>query len=139
MGGLVRAPRPGRLKTKGERRHRYGFRVGEVIMNALTSALLALSLLVCMALFWHPCAKAHSWYPPECCSDHDCAPVNSVAQLVPIGSGWPQLIVTSRFGTAIIPPDFPRRESKDGRMHVCTSIDRAFDIHLICFFMPPTT
>ena len=79
-------------------------------------------------------AKAHGWYPKECCSNRDCAPVESVAQFVSVGGGLPQLVVTSKFGTTIIPHDFPVRDSKDARMHICMS-----DVDLICFFMPPST
>jgi len=44
----------------------------------------------------------------------------------------PQLVVTSAVGTAIVPHDFPVRESKDGRMHVCIQ-----DVWIVCLFVPP--
>src|SRR5436190_1211703 len=28
-------------------------------------------------------AAAHSWYPPECCRDVDCAPVESISKVQP--------------------------------------------------------
>ena len=52
--------------------------------------------------------------------------------VVPIGGGLPQLVVTSAIGTAIVPHDFPVRESKDGRMHVCIQ-----DVWVVCLFVPP--
>jgi len=47
-----------------------------------------------------------------------------------------------RQGTAVVPPDLPRRESKDNRMHACM---RAVWLNaagptteVTCFFVPPT-
>jgi hypothetical protein len=105
--------------------------MGRTIKTVCT-ALLALSVLSGPLPFFRGPATAHGWYPKECCSHHDCAPVESVAQVVPVSGGLPQLLVTSRFGRAIIPHDFPVRESKDARMHICMS-----HVDLICFFMPP--
>jgi hypothetical protein len=105
--------------------------MGKIIKTAC-AALLALSVLTVPLSFSCGPAKAHGWYPKECCSNDDCAPVDSVAQFVPVSGGLPQLLVTSRFGRAIIPHDFPVRESKDARMHICMS-----HVDLICFFMPP--
>lgn len=82
-------------------------------------------------------ANAHSWYPRECCHDTDCAPVDSAVWLIPAGGGSPQLRVTSKYGTLIIPDGFPARESKDGRMHVCVGYDAFGDKTVLCFFTPP--
>src|SRR5262249_6523724 len=64
--------------------------------------------------------NAHDWYPEECCHAKDCAPVESwaFAQKVQTGS-LPQLSVSTKHGTAIVPRNLPRRESKDNRMHAC--------------------
>jgi hypothetical protein len=75
---------------------------------------------------------AHSWYPKKCCSGNDCAPLEKATWLVPAGGGLPQLVVTSGVGTAIVPHNFPVRDSKDGRMHVCIQ-----DVWIICLFVPP--
>jgi hypothetical protein len=91
----------------------------------------AISFLTAIAFVCSP-ASAHSWYPKECCSGRDCAPVEKVTWLVPAGGGLPQLVVTSTVGTAVIPHDLPVRESKDGRMHVCIQ-----DVWVICLFVPP--
>jgi hypothetical protein len=88
-------------------------------MKIIVSTLVALSVLACMPLSLVMPAWAHGWYPKECCHEMDCAPVERIVRLVPTASGLPQLIVTSKHGTAIIPHDYPVRESKDGRMHVC--------------------
>jgi hypothetical protein len=89
----------------------------------------------------HAPARAHSWYPHECCSGEDCAPVDNIAWLVPAGGGLPQLVVTSKHGTAVVPRDFPVRQSKDSRMHVClqhSPTDPFSDITVLCLFMPPS-
>jgi hypothetical protein len=101
-------------------------------MKVPVAAPVPLSLFFGL-MFFSPALHAHSWYPKECCSDHDCAPVDTAVQLLPAGGGLPQLLITSRVGRALIPRDFPVRQSKDGRMHVCMT-----DIHLVCFFVPPT-
>jgi hypothetical protein len=52
------------------------------------------------------------------------------------------MVVTSKHGTAVVPSDFPVRQSKDGRMHVCmqhSPTDPFSDITVICLFMPPST
>src|SRR5262245_50108440 len=48
-----------------------------------------------------------------------CAPVDSLIQFSATGPALPQLIVKSRHGTAIVPLDFPVRQVKDGRKHIC--------------------
>jgi hypothetical protein len=98
--------------------------------------LICLALCSMIAQLPEP-ADAHSWYPKECCRNDDCAPVDSVVQVVPVGGGKLQLIVTSRHGTALIPQDFPMRESQDGRMHVCMRADPYGGKDVMCFFTPP--
>lgn len=107
-------------------------------MKTLVMALTALAVLVCTTLFWRASARAHGWYPKECCSDMDCAPVESMARFVPIGGGAAQLIVTSKHGKAIVPQNIPVRESKDSRMHVCMRYDEFGHMDVICLFMPPS-
>lgn len=81
---------------------------------------------------------AHEWYPMECCHGRDCAPVESVETLAPASTnGLATLVVTTKYGTAIVPPDFPRRESQDNRMHACMRQGATGRIHLLCFFVPP--
>src|SRR5215470_7980071 len=82
---------------------------------------------------------AHDWYPEECCRAKDCAPVESWAFAHAIQSGsLPQLSVTTKHGTAIVPRDLPRRESKDNRMHACM---RGWGTvkQIVCIFLPPGT
>jgi hypothetical protein len=106
-------------------------------MNTVHSSLILLSVLA-SPLCLTP-ARAHDWYPRECCHDTDCAPVESILRLVPTGAGAPQLIVTSKHGRAIVPQDFPMRESEDGRMHVCMKrYDALGEMEVNCLFIPPT-
>jgi len=87
-------------------------------------------------------AFAHEWYPMECCSGMDCAPVEKTER-VPIPNdptALPMLLVTTKHGTVMIPRNFPFRESKDNRMHVCmrpTGVP-ADPMRLLCVFVPPT-
>lgn len=75
-------------------------------------------------------ASAHDWYPWECCSGYDCAPVEKVdAQDL-------NMIVRSKHGSVTVPASFPRRESKDNKMHVCMRREDG-RMKLICIFLPP--
>lgn len=93
-------------------------------------------------------AAAHDWYPMECCSGMDCAPVEKVeilqapaiasflpspAQASPVGG----MLVTTKHGSVVVPANFPRRESKDSRMHACMRPDQSGGMRLICVFLPP--
>jgi hypothetical protein len=109
-------------------RSRFGF-----MGRCASSTLLALAL----SLLQSP-AVAHEWYPMECCHGRDCAPVESVETLAPASTnGLATLVITTKYGTAVVPPDFPRRESKDNRMHACMRQGATGRIHLLCFFVPP--
>jgi hypothetical protein len=93
-------------------------------------------------------AAAHDWYPLECCHEMDCAPVDH-AEIVPTPAtadpntsaavGPPAMIVTTRLGTVLVPANFPRRESKDNRMHACMMPGVGGQMQLVCIFMPPST
>jgi hypothetical protein len=91
-------------------------------------------------------AAAHDWYPMECCSGLDCAPVEKVEMLPgpPIASvtGGPvtlgAMMVTTKHGTVAVPATFPRRESKDNRMHACMRPGEGGKMRLICIFIPPS-
>jgi hypothetical protein len=79
-------------------------------------------------------AKAHDWYPWDCCSGYDCAPVD-YAELLPNAD----LLVTSRHGTTVVPASFPKRDSQDNRMHVCMRSGDGGSMRPICVFLPPAT
>ena len=48
------------------------------------------------------------------------------------------MVVTTRHGTVLVPANFPRRESKDARMHACMMPGAGGQMQLICIFMPPS-
>src|SRR5262245_19113452 len=88
-------------------------------------------VLICMALILAITfgkARAHDWYPWECCSGLDCAPVERVEEREGV------LHVTSRKGTAPIPACMQMRRSEDGRMHVCMRPDGQGCMRALCFF-----
>jgi hypothetical protein len=78
-------------------------------------------------------AGAHEWYPIECCSGYDCAPVEQTK----ISDGA-ELVVTSKHGTGVVPATMLRRESKDNRMHVCMRPSSDGQMRVICVFLPPS-
>ena len=82
-------------------------------------------------------ASSHDWYPMECCSALDCAPVESVETLMPASAdALPAMVVTTKSGTVIVPANFPRRESKDNRMHACMTRVPTGHMRLLCIFVP---
>jgi hypothetical protein len=64
----------------------------------------------------------------------DCAPVDRI-DVTDAGG----VRVTSRLGTAVVPAEMPRRESKDNRMHVCMRRSLTGAMKVICVFIPPST
>jgi hypothetical protein len=113
------------------------FRPQSLSIKYRAYALVAITVVTVMAYFWVAPARAHDWYPEECCHGKDCAPVQSMEWVDAYGAS--HLYVTSRDGTVVIPPNFPWRVSPDGRMHVC--MRRTFDdgMEVICLFNPPGT
>ncbi|MFC5423951.1 hypothetical protein ACFPOB_31015 [Bosea eneae] len=77
-------------------------------------AVLAIALF-CLAHFAP--ARAHSFYPWECCHDRDCWPMGVDADArepepVETAAGW-------RLHDGIVIPFAETRPSPDGRFHVC--------------------
>jgi hypothetical protein len=105
-------------------------------------------LLVALLALSTP-AAAHDWYPMECCSGLDCASVEKVEMLPGPGiasllstpaqasMSLGEMLITTKHGTVAVPANFPRRESKDHRMHACMRKDGNGGMRLICLFMPP--
>ena len=77
--------------------------------------------------------------PAQASHDHDCAPVESIARTSSLAAAadLPSTVVTTRHGTAVLPPNLPRRESKDNRMHACMNPGPLGKMQLICIFTPP--
>lgn len=90
-------------------------------------------------------AGAHSdggmSYPMECCSAVDCAPIEHAdsSALYEAGNALVPsvLTITTRHGTAVVPANFPRRDSKDGRSHACMRSDGNGGMRLVCYFVAP--
>jgi hypothetical protein len=77
-------------------------------------------------------ATAHDWYPRECCSNVDCAPVERIEPM-PDGSQ----LLTSKVGTTVVPASFPRRQSPDHQMHICmVRYSHYDDMRPVCLFVP---
>jgi hypothetical protein len=104
-----------------------------------TWAVIALLASAIGCAFSFTPAQAHDWYPKECCHDHDCAPVESIARTSSLAAAaeLPSTVVTTRHGTAVLPPNLPRRESKDNRMHACMNPGPMGRMQVICIFTPP--
>ena len=81
--------------------------------------------------------SAHEWYPVECCSGRDCAEVEHATYdpAPDIDGQLPILAVTTVHGTALVPQNFPRRESPDGKMHACM-LPGVAEMRLVCLFVP---
>ena len=47
------------------------------------------------------------------------------------------MLVTTKHGSVVVPANFPRRESKDHRMHACMRPGQGGSMRLICIFLPP--
>jgi len=97
-------------------------------------------------LFTATTAAAHDWYPIECCSGMDFAPVEKVEiislQSAGIMGSAPlpgSMLITTKHGSVIEPANFPRRESKDNQMHACIRPSTGGTPRLICLFLPPST
>jgi hypothetical protein len=57
-------------------------------------------------------AQAHDWYAPNCCSGHDCHPLeDSEVKELPQGWGTPSGVVGYQ--------DKRVKPSQDGRFHIC--------------------
>lgn len=102
-----------------------------LVLSSLAFGLLLISLV-----------QAHEWYPHECCSGMDCAPVEAMYPLslqdAATSSKLPALVAKTKHGTTIVPPDAERRESKDHRTHVCMRVFSTEPFKpFLCIFIPP--
>jgi hypothetical protein len=120
---------------------RPGQRAQKVARCAARLAAIALTaaLAIAPAAAVHDPNKPDYHYPQECCLDQDCGPVVNWSFVASDPSVLPAMVIETIHGTAIVPHDFPRRESKDHRMHACLKLfDTNPATRLICFFVPPT-
>ena len=77
-----------------------------------------------------PMTYAHDWYPFECCSGDDCAPVLHEREGI-AGSR----VLTSKHGTVVVPHGFQTRLSKDAQAHVCI-MRTPLGLIPVCVFRP---
>lgn len=85
-------------------------------LAAVLSVMLVIAVAGVLLSAWSP-ARAHSFYPWECCSSQDCWPMGRDADArepdpLPTASGW--LLQDGSFV-----PYAATRPSPDGRFHVC--------------------
>jgi hypothetical protein len=109
-------------------------------MVAKVTRKLAVGLFLAVGggLFGICDGSAHEWYPVECCGGSDCAEVENATYDSARGAdgALPILAVTTALGTALVPSNFPRRDSHDGKMHACMR-PGAGEMRPICLFVPP--
>ena len=80
-----------------------------------------------------PDGRTVTWYPHECCNNHDCRPVAAIR--------WASqgLWMTTVDGsTVLIGADQERRPSRDMRWHICLSEDIHHNTVVQCVFEPPS-
>jgi hypothetical protein len=119
------------------------------IVAAILSLLaVALGTTIGLMASWSD-ARAHSFYDPECCSDKDCAPIDSKlvritdsGYVVTVGPGQHPMVKHAPVSFVI--PYHTARESPDGRYHVCITEQHVspdgtaqFGASMLCFYRPP--
>lgn len=95
-------------------------------MRLFKAGLLALVCILALIAVSLKKAKAHSWYPPACCSDRDCYPIETDQLVEQEGGSWKYLPTGQVF-----PKDkvFP---SQDNKFHVCIN---PINGHAYCAFI----
>jgi hypothetical protein len=111
-------------------------------------------LLAAVMLLTPPAARAHDWYPQECCSGNDCRPMDPIKERVETHADGYEVWfffreATDPPGPLIFVHDFvpmqKARWSKDNQFHVCpyyfVQKDQqgtgAGKTYVRCFFRPP--
>ena len=99
---------------------------------------LGAALIFVVTQFAISSAHPEEWYPKQCLVESNCAEVESTTYAPPAISGEDLLMVTTRHGAALVPADFLRRRSMDGKMHACMRPDEE-GMRLVCLFAPGRT
>ncbi|WP_342361429.1 hypothetical protein [Terrarubrum flagellatum] len=100
--------------------------------------LVRVAMLIAIAALCVSGSRAHEWYPAECCSGNDCAPISAQAvsetpdgYVVTIEPGshpmWPQ---DGRAALVHVIAYKAARRSQDGRFHICIGASG----YLFCFY-----
>jgi hypothetical protein len=88
----------------------------------------AMSLCALATLLGSASAKAHEWYPLNCCSEKDCrALIEANGEIVSeTAEGW-------RLWDGRLVKRGMAKLSPDGKFHLCETRSRS----ILCFFVPP--
>lgn len=93
----------------------------------------AVLLLIVLALAAVGPARAHDWYPPNCCSGHDCRPIDADGVLLTPGGFF------VKESGELIPYDSPKiiktPPEGGGQFHRCSRGGTA-DGATICLYIP---
>lgn len=100
----------------------FGLGIAAYALRWLWLAVIAVAML----LFAYSAARAHSWYPIECCSDRDCEPLPDDAVAI-VAGGY----LIKATGELIAEQE--ARQGKDEVFHVCRSPVTGIRL---CFFKP---
>lgn len=99
---------------------------------AVGATIAAAAVVLAMVAGVGP-ARAHEWYPPNCCSGFDCAPIEmDDVQLTPEGfviPGNPEVVPYSSPKVKRTPPE------GGNRYHLCTRAGKR-DGEVICLYIP---
>ena len=101
------------------------------IVAVLGLALAALAAAGGEMLVLVPAVLAHSWYPPKCCTGHDCKKVDSIERL-PDGD----LLFRAGAIAVVVPAEFMRLPSQDNETHVCVYRLASGEYRPRCVFVP---
>jgi hypothetical protein len=96
-------------------------------------ALLALPSTAKTHTHVDPDGSPVTWYPKECCHDHDCRPVATVR----IASQGLWMTTVDGF-TVLVGAEEERRPSRDMRWHICLTEDIFHNTVIECLFEPPS-
>jgi hypothetical protein len=105
------------------------------IIKTITVTVIGTSVaaLTMMAAFMTGEAYPHEWYPPNCCSGYDCAPIEmSDVQLTPEGfviPGNPEVVPYSSPKVKRTPPEGANL------YHLCTRAGKR-DGEVLCLYIP---
>jgi len=102
---------------RGAERHGALFWIGAALVVLALSARFWVLILVFAILWFVLPARAHSFYPWECCSSQDCWPMGADAD-----AREPDPVATPadwRLHDGTVVPYAAARPSPDGRFHVC--------------------
>jgi len=104
--------------------------------KAMRATVTLLSVLGCLALIPRM-AGAHSWYPKECCSNHDCM----LADRIETDARGDRIVIVGD-RRILISPSLPVRSSPDGHVHICFGVFAGPDMsahavdYVFCLFLP---